>query len=148
VGGITEGKSIGQLAALAIGGTYAAGAVAGFAVTGFSDVTASHDKTMLGLTLNPFQDFFHLFVGVLVLIAALKWTTVTCEGLLLGVGAIYIVAAVTGFTYAHIPVITIVTAGNPDNYLHLITGVTAIAASLLSTSITSSKTRGIELAGR
>ncbi|HEY5197284.1 MAG TPA: DUF4383 domain-containing protein [Solirubrobacteraceae bacterium] len=141
MGSITEGKSVGQLAALAIGVAYSAGAVAGFCVTGFSDVTASHDKTMLGLTLNPFQDFFHLFVGGLLLIAALKWTTVTCEGLLLGVGAIYIIAAITGFTYAHIPVITIVTAGNLDNYLHLVTGLTAIAGSLLSTSITNSKGR-------
>jgi hypothetical protein len=141
MGGVTEGKSIGQLAALAIGAAYAVGGVIGFAVTGFSGVTASHGHKLLFLTLNPFQDFIHLAIGGLLLYAGLKLNSVVTEGILLGVGGIYVVAAITGFIYAHIPVITIVTAGNADNYLHAITGATAIAAALLSASITSSRMR-------
>jgi ABC-type transport system involved in multi-copper enzyme maturation permease subunit len=141
MGGVTEGKGIGQLAALAIGLAYTVGAVIGFGVTGFSGVTDPVGKKMLFLTLNPFQDFIHLGIGALLLYAGLKWTTAAVEGVLLGVGGIYVVAAITGFIYAHIPVITIVTAGNADNYLHAITGGTAIVAALMSASITNRKAR-------
>ena len=134
--GMTEGKGIGQLASIALGLAYAVGGVIGFAVTGFSGVTASRGHKLLFLTLNPFQDFIHLAIGGLLLYGGLKWNSVANEGILLGVGGIYVVAAVAGFIYAHIPVITIVTAGNADNYLHAITGGTAIAAALLSASIT------------
>jgi ABC-type transport system involved in multi-copper enzyme maturation permease subunit len=136
MGGVTEGKGVGQLAAIAIGLAYAVGGVIGFAVTGFSGVTAPVGNKLLFLSLNPFQDFIHLGIGALLLLAGLKWTAAATEGVLLGVGGIYVVAAIAGFTYAHIPVITIVTAGNADNYLHAITGATAILAALMSASLT------------
>ncbi len=132
-----EGRSLAQLAALAIGIAYAGGGLIGFAVTGFDGFTsAGGGRTLLGLTLNPFQDLFHLVVGLGVLWAATRDTAVT-EGVLLGVGGVYVVATITGFIGAHIPVITITTAGNPDNYLHLVTGVTAIVAALVSSASTS-----------
>jgi hypothetical protein len=135
--GRVEGKSLAQLAALAIGVAYAGGGVVGFAVTGFTGFTDSGGgRQLFGLTLNPFQDLFHLVVGLLLLWAATRDTAVT-EGALLGVGGIYVVAAITGFIYAHIPVITITTAGNPDNWLHLVTGATALLAAVVSSSATS-----------
>ncbi|MEA2302432.1 MAG: hypothetical protein QOE44_2967 [Solirubrobacteraceae bacterium] len=137
----TEGMSLAQLAALAIGVAYAAGGVIGFAVTGFGGFSSSGGgRTLLGLTLNPFQDLFHLIVGLGLLWAATRDSAIT-EGVLLGVGGVYVVAAITGLIYAHIPVLTITTAGNPDNYLHLITGVTAMLASVLSSAGTSRKRR-------
>jgi hypothetical protein len=137
----TEGMSLGQLAALAIGVAYAGGGVVGFAVTGFDGFASSDaSRTLFGLTLNPFQDLFHLVVGLGLLWAATRDSTVT-EGVLLGVGGIYVVATITGFIYAHIPVITITTSGNPDNYLHLITGVTAIVAALVSSADTGRRRR-------
>jgi hypothetical protein len=108
MGGVTEGKGVGQLAAIVIGAAYAVGGVIGFGVTGFSGVTAPVGHKLLFLTLNPFQDFIHLGIGALLLLAGLKWTAAATEGVLLGVGGIYVIAAVTGFIYAHIPVITIV----------------------------------------
>jgi hypothetical protein len=63
------------------------------------------------------------------------------EGALLGIGAIYIVATITGYTYAHIPVIALTTASDADNPLHLVTGLTAIGAALLSASQTSKNRR-------
>jgi ABC-type transport system involved in multi-copper enzyme maturation permease subunit len=141
MGGVTEGKGVGQLAAIAIGLAYAVGGVIGFAVTGFSGVTAPVGNKLLFLSLNPFQDFIHLGIGALLLLAGLKWSAAQTEGVLLGVGGIYVVAAIAGFTYAHIPVITIVTAGNADNYLHAITGATAILAALMSASLTNQKAR-------
>jgi hypothetical protein len=136
-----EGKGLGQVAAVVIGAAYAVGAVIGFVVTGFSGVTASHGHKLLFLTLNPFQNFIHLGIGALLLYAGLKLSAPVTEGMLLGVGGIYVVAAIAGFIYAHIPVITIVTAGNADNYLHAITGVTAILAALISAPITQGQAR-------
>jgi ABC-type transport system involved in multi-copper enzyme maturation permease subunit len=141
MGGVTEGKGIGALAAMVIGVAYAVGGVIGFAVTGFSGVTNSVGNKLLFLTLNPFQDFIHLAIGALLLYAGMKWSAAAIEGVLLGVGGIYVVAAITGFIYAHIPVITITTAGNSDNYLHAITGATAIVAALLSMSATNRQAR-------
>lgn len=136
-----EGKSLAQLAAVAIGIAYAGGGVIGFAVTGFGGfVSSGSERHLLFLTLNPFQDLFHLLTGLFVLWAATRDTAVT-EGILFGVGSIYVVATTAGFIGAHIPVITITTAGNPDNYLHLITGLTALFAALVSSSATARKRR-------
>jgi hypothetical protein len=135
-----EGKSLGQLAAVAIGLAYAVGGLIGFGVTGFSNFVSQNGHNFLGLTLNPFQDLIHLAIGLLLIWAATRDTAVT-EGVLLGVGGIYVVAAITGFIYAHIPVITITTAGNADNYLHLVTGATAILAALVSAASTDHRRR-------
>jgi hypothetical protein len=135
-----QGKSLGQLAAVAIGLAYAVGGVIGFGVTGFSDFVSQNGHNFLGLTLNPFQDLIHLVIGLLLIWAATRDTAVT-EGVLLGVGGIYVVAAITGFIYAHIPVITITTSGNADNYLHLVTGATAIVAALSSAASTDHRRR-------
>src|SRR5436305_7217312 len=133
--GRTEGKSLAQLAAFVIGVTYAVGGVIGFGVTGLDGFVSSNGHKFLGLTLNPFQDLIHLAIGLLLLWAVTRDTAIT-EGVLLGVGGIYIVAAITGFIYAHIPVITITTAGNADNYLHLVTGITAVLAAVISATAT------------
>jgi hypothetical protein len=130
-----EGKSLAQLASVLIGLAYAVGGVIGFAVTGFDGVVAQTGHKLLGLTLNPFQDFIHLGIGLILLWGATRDTAVT-EGVLLGVGGVYIVAAITGLIYAHIPVLTITSSGNPDNYLHLVTGATAIVAAVISAGAT------------
>jgi hypothetical protein len=131
----TEGKSLAQLASLLIGLAYAVGGVIGFAITGFDGVFAPTGNKLLGLSLNPFQDLIHLGIGLILLWGATRDTAVT-EGVLLGVGGVYVVAAITGLIYAHIPVLTITTAGNPDNYLHLVTGATAILAAVISATAT------------
>lgn len=131
-----EGKTLGQAAAVVLGLAYAVGGVLGFVITGFSGVFDAGDShTLLGFALNPFHDFVHLAIGALLLWAATRDTAAT-EGVLLGVGGVYIVAAISGFFYAHIPVLAITTQGNPDNFLHLITGGTAIVAAVLSAAAT------------
>jgi hypothetical protein len=137
---MTAGKSLGQLAALVIGAAYAVGGVIGFAITGFSDFFGQNGHNFVGLVVNPFQDFVHLGIGLILVLAATRDTSVT-EGVLLGVGGVYIVAAITGLIYAHIPVLAIITAGNADNYLHLVTGATAMAAALISAAGTSRSRR-------
>jgi len=114
--------------------------VIGFA-NGVGDATAPVGHRLLFLTVNPFQDFTHLAIGLLLRYAGLKWTSAATEGVLHGLGGIYVIAAVTGFTYPQIPVITIVTAGNVDNDLHAITGATAIPPAVVSMSSTNRQAR-------
>jgi len=114
--------------------------IVGFAYTGFDGVTASNGPKVIGLlAVNPFHNVFHLVVGIGLITIALKLSTVVTEGALVGLGSIYIIATVCGFIYAHIPVIADVTTGAPDNYLHLITGLTALAGGIISGSITSKR---------
>ena len=134
-----QSKTLGQLAALAIGVSYLLAGIIGFAYTGFSGVTESNGPKVFGiLSVNPFHNVFHLVVGVGLLYAAFKLSTTFVEGALIGLGAIYIIATICGFIYAHIPVISVVSSGAPDNYLHLITGVTALAGGVLSASMSKS----------
>jgi hypothetical protein len=128
----TKDKSIGQLAALLIGVAYLGGGVVGMFFTGFSGFVSSSGTDLFGIfAINPFHNVVHIGVGAL-LIAASTAPSSIAEGALLGVGSIYVVATITGFIYAHIPVIALVTSSDPDNYLHLVTGATAILAAVIS----------------
>jgi Domain of unknown function (DUF4383) len=130
-------KTLAHLAAIALGVAYLVAGVVGFCYTGFSGVTESNGPKVIGLlAVNPFHNVVHLAIGGALLWAGLKATSVFTEGLLLGVGSIYVVAAICGFIYAHIPVIADITSGAPDNYLHAISGITAILAAVGSASIT------------
>ncbi|MEA2297083.1 MAG: hypothetical protein QOF77_19 [Solirubrobacteraceae bacterium] len=139
----TKDKTIGQLGALLIGAAYLSGGLIGLVYTnGFGGFVDSHGTKLYGIfTINPFHSVFHIVVGIILLLVAFKGTSGMVEGSLLGIGAIYIVATITGFTYAHIPVIALISASDADNPLHLITGLTAITAALLSASQTSKTNR-------
>ncbi|HEY5195916.1 MAG TPA: DUF4383 domain-containing protein [Solirubrobacteraceae bacterium] len=136
---MVQSKTLAQLTSLVIGVAYAIGGIVGFAYTGFSGVTASNGPKVFGiLSVNPFHNVFHLVVGLGLLYAAAKLSTTFNEGALIGLGSIYIIATICGFIYAHIPVISVVSSSAPDNYLHLITGLTALAGGTLSASISKS----------
>jgi hypothetical protein len=132
----TKDKTIGQLGAMLIGVAYLSGGLVGLLYTnGFGGFVDSQGTKLYGIfTINPFHSVFHIVVGIVLLLAAFKGTSGMVEGSLLGIGAIYIVATITGFIYAHIPVIALTSASDADNPLHLITGLTAITAALLSAS--------------
>ena len=53
-----------------------------------------------------------------------------------GLVLVYVVAAISGFIYAHIPILTIVTGNAADNWLHLVSGVTAMLVGFLSATAT------------
>jgi hypothetical protein len=133
---MTKDKSIGQLAALLIGVAYLGGGLVGMLFTGFSGFVDSHGTSLFGVfAINPFHNVVHIGVGALLILASTAASSIA-EGALLGVGSIYVVATITGFIYAHIPVIALVTSSDPDNYLHLITGATAILAAVISAGAT------------
>jgi hypothetical protein len=105
--------------------------------TGFGGFVSSKGTSLFGIfAINPFHNVVHIGVGALLILASMAASSIA-EGALLGVGSIYVVATITGFIYAHIPVIALTSSSDPDNYLHLVTGLTAIFAALLSASQTS-----------
>lgn len=138
---MTKDKSIGQLGALVIGGAYLGGGLVGLLFTGFNGFVNSNGTQLFGLfSINPFHNIVHIGVGIILILAATQASAIT-EGALLGVGSIYVVATITGFIYAHIPVIALITTSDPDNYLHLVTGATAISVALVSAAGTGRRAR-------
>jgi hypothetical protein len=134
-------KSLAQVVAVLVGVVYTAIGIIGFGVTGFTDFFSSTaGKTLAGFGINPFHNLVHLAIGLYLLWAATRDTAVT-EGALIGGGGVYVVAAITGFIYAHIPVLSIVTSGAADNYLHLVSGVTAMLVGVISAAATQHKRR-------
>ncbi len=140
---ITENKTIAHLGALVIGLAYLSGGLIGLLYTnGFGGFVDSKGTQLYGLfTINPFHNVFHIAVGALFLLCYAKASSSITEGALLGVGAIYVVATITGFIYAHIPVIALISSSDADNPLHLITGLTAIFCALASSSQTNKNAR-------
>ncbi len=135
-------KSLGNVIALAVGVVYTALGIIGFAVTGFEGFTASGGHKLLGFGLNPFHNIVHLGIGLYLLWAATRDAPVA-EGALIGGGGVYVVAAIAGFVEAHIPILTIVTSGAADNYLHLVSGVSAMGAGIISAAATQRRRRNV-----
>jgi hypothetical protein len=136
------GKTLAHVTAIALGVGYLIAGVVGFCYTGFSGVTESNGPKVIGLlAVNPFHNVVHLAIGGGLLWAGLKAGTVFTEGALIGVGSIYVIAAICGFIYAHIPVIADVSSGAPDNYLHAISGITAILGGVLSANLSKGRTQ-------
>jgi uncharacterized protein DUF4383 len=134
-------KTLGHVTAIALGAGYLLAGIIGFCYTGFSGVTASNGPKVFGiLSVNPFHNVVHLAIGGALLYCGFKASAVLTEGVLIGVGTIYVIATICGFIYAHIPVISVISTGAPDNYLHAISGVTAILGGVLSASMNKGKT--------
>jgi len=128
-----EGKNIARLFALLLGVGYLAGGVIGFAATGFTGVVSDGEASLLGLDLNIFHNVIHLSIGAGLIVASrLRDVTVT-QGILIGVGLFYLLAAVLGFIN-YLQIISI--DGNApnfalDNFLHLFSGGAALVFGLI-----------------
>lgn len=119
-----------QKAAVVLGGAYLLVGVAGFAVTGFDGwLQASGDQLLL-FSVNPFHNLVHIVVGGLWLLGAWLTPRGAVEGVFLGIGAVYGVAAALGFLGA-LPILGIEQALSPVNFLHLGTAVAAVAIGVL-----------------
>jgi hypothetical protein len=136
------GKSLAQVVAVAVGIVYTAIGVIGFGVTGLSGFFNANGSSLLGFGINPFHNLVHLAIGLYLLFAATRDTALT-EGALIGGGGVYVVAAISGFIYAHIPILTIVTSNAADNWLHLVSGVTAMLVGFISATATQRQRRNV-----
>jgi hypothetical protein len=118
--------SLARLGAGLVGVVYVLIGLIGFAVTGFTGITANQDEALLGVfAINPFHNVVHLGVGGGLLLVSLSSHSAISEGALIGGGLVYLLAAVLGF-FNQLPVLAIDSPYAPDNFLHLVSGSAAL----------------------
>ena len=126
-----EGRNIARPAALALGLGYVLAGAVGFTVTGFSGFVADTDERLLGLDLNVFHNIVHLAIGAALIGASALRNLAVTQGVLMGVGAFYLVATLLGFSN-YLQIISIDASIVFDNFLHLATGAAALGFGVLS----------------
>ncbi len=127
-------KSLAAGASLLIGASYVAVGIIGFFVTGFGNFLADTGDTLLFgfASINPMHNTVHILIGAF-LIAMTRFSTASTEGALMGVGLFYIVAFVIGVIAPdNLTIISMNGAGDGENLVHIVTGVTALTAGLIS----------------
>lgn len=123
-------RSFAQLGAALVGVVYLAVGVVGFVVTGFSNFVQDTGDGIIGFDLNPFHNVVHLTVGGYLLIVSMLNRT-AAEGALIGGGLVYLVAAFLGID-ERLQIISISSAGAPDNFLHIASGLAAVLIGVIS----------------
>jgi hypothetical protein len=127
-------KSLAAGASLLIGAAYVAVGIIGFFTTGFNNFLADTGDTLLFgfASINPMHNLVHVCIGAF-LIVMTRFSTATNEGALMGVGLFYIVAFVIGVVAPdNLTIISMNGAGDGENVVHILTGVTALSAGLIS----------------
>ncbi len=125
-------KGFAQVAAVVVGAGYLVGGLIGFFITGFDNFVQNTDYTLLSFDINPFHNVFHTFVGAYLIIIS-RFGRPATEGALIGGGAVYLVAVFLGLT-DNLQILSMQGAGATDNFLHIVSGGTAVAVGLLSVS--------------
>lgn len=120
-----------QLGALVVGIAYLGIGIVGFTVTGLDDWVVDTREALLGFDLNGFHNLVHLGIGGILVAGALAPHPAITQGVLLGGGAVYLVAAVVGFLGYLDQLLSIDGSAAADNYLHAVSGTLAIAIGLL-----------------
>ena len=129
-------KSLAAGASLLIGAAYVGVGILGFFITGVDNFLQDTGDTLLFgfASINPMHNLVHVAIGAF-LIVMTKFSTPTTEGALMGVGLFYIVAFVIGVVAAdNLTIISMNGAGDGENLVHIVTGVTAVSAGLLSSA--------------
>jgi len=139
-----QGSSPARLYCLLVGGVLVvAGIIGFFYASGFDTgdkvcINDNCDKVFGILAVNGWHNLVHLGIGVVLLLAA----SGAARTAALGVGGLYIALAILGwiatgdggisFVAENGVLIDLVPVNNEDNVLHLILGLTGIAAGLTS----------------
>ncbi len=140
----TTARHPAQLGALAVGLVYLAVGIAGFAFTGFTGWVVDTREDLLGFDLNGFHNIVHLGVGAILIGASLVREPAITQGVLIGGGLVYLLAAVLGFTQNLGDLLSIDGIFASDNFLHLVSGTAAILLGLLGGDLSERK---VELQG-
>ncbi|MDP1846767.1 MAG: DUF4383 domain-containing protein [Solirubrobacteraceae bacterium] len=140
-------KSLAAGASLLIGASYVAIGILGFFITGFGSFLSDTGDTLLFgfASINPMHNLVHVLIGAF-LIAMTRFSTPSTEGALMGVGLFYITAFVIGVVAPdNLTIIAMNGAGDGENLVHIVTGITALSAGLLSVaqSESAAKRRGL-----
>jgi len=124
-----QGTNVTQVFALVVGIGYLAVGIVGFAMTGFTGVVTDGGDSLLGFDLNVFHNVVHLAIGAGFLIAS-RMDAVITQGVVIGGGLVYILAALLGFLN-ELQILSINDEIAPDNFLHLVSGSAAVLAGLI-----------------
>ena len=140
-------NSLAAKASLLIGASYVAIGFVGFFITGFDAFLRDTGETLLFgfASINPMHNVVHILVGAF-LIAMTRFSSATTEGALMGVGLFYITAFVIGVTAPdNLTIIAMNGVYDGENLVHIVTGITALSAGLLSAakSDAAAKRRGL-----
>ncbi|HVM14500.1 MAG TPA: DUF4383 domain-containing protein [Egibacteraceae bacterium] len=123
-----SGKSAARMFALVFGAIYVVVGIVGFAVTGFDNWLVNTNERLIIFELNAFHNIVHLAIGGLLLAAYRLPKETATQGVNIGIGVFLLTAAVIGFTgYGTLEIISIDSALAADNFLHLVSGVVAVA---------------------
>ena len=107
-----------QRFALVFGVVYLAVALAGFAVTGFSDFAGMHHSKLLVFSVNPLHNVIHLAIALGWLASVPSHRAARAANLVIGVvlGLVTVLGFVNGMGMLGMSGLA-----DPDNFLHLIT---------------------------
>jgi hypothetical protein len=100
--------------------------------TGVSGVAADTDEVFGILAVNGWHNVVHILLGLLGLLAA----GYAAREYALGVGLVYIILAIWGFADGDNIILGLVPLNNEDNFLHLILGLTGVAAGAATPKVT------------
>ncbi len=133
-------KSLAQVLGPILGAVYALVGVAGFFITGFDNFLQDTDENLLGFSLNPFHNVVHLGAGLFLIIMCTAFSAAVAEGAVMGSGLFLIVAFVIGVTAPdNLTIISMNGEGDPENFNHLVVGVTLLAIGLISSGQTQAR---------
>jgi hypothetical protein len=108
--------------ALVVGVVYLLVGIVGFFVTGFDGFAAEHGEKLVIFHLNPLHNIVHVLLGAVWIGAARSHDA--AKGVNTLFGAVLLLVFVLGLFDANF--LAIDGAGDPDNYLHLVTGAASL----------------------
>ena len=94
--------------------------------TGTTGVAKDTDEVFGILGVNGWHNVVHILLGVLAL--AVASSTYGARAYCLGIGLVYIVLSIWGFIDSDNILVGLIPVNNEDNVLHLILGLTGLAA--------------------
>lgn len=119
------GGNITQVFALVVGLVYVLVGVVGFAITGFTGLTTDGEDKLLVFDLNVFHNVVHFAIGAGFLAVSRLSDPGITQGVVIGGGLVYILAAVLGFAN-EMQILSIDSEFAADNWLHLFSGLAAV----------------------
>ncbi len=127
-----SGGGLARGAALLLGAGYVVAGLIGFIETGFTGFVADTDEQFLGFfDINIFHSIVHLAIGAGLLLASRMRDVTVTQGVLIGVGLFYILAALLGFL-DELQIISINGSLSFDNFFHLASGLFAFLTGVIA----------------
>lgn len=134
-------RSPAQLYALIFGAVLTIAGIIGFFYNSdFTSDKSVRDAVFGILDVNGWHNVVHIATGVLGLIAAGSYAS--ARGYAIGFGVIYIVVAIWGFIVGDgDSILSIIPVNTEDNILHLLIGISGIAAGMATPAVAEPTTR-------